>query len=388
MGALAMPGEPRKQPGLYLHIPFCASICPYCDFAVLKGNRDRRQLFVEALISEIDLYRDFPATFETIYFGGGTPSLLTPGQLEGILSAIFECLAIAEDPWISLEANPEDVDEESLSAWRRLGVRTLSLGVQSFDANDLSFLGRSHSPATAKLSVEKALDAGLQSVSLDLIYGLAEQSLESWRRQLDTAIALGPQHVSCYQLTVHERTVFGVQRRRGQFRELSDDLQEEFFFETHRRLAAAGYDGYEVSNFAVSPAHRSRHNCKYWDHSPYVGLGPSAHSFSGRERWWNEDKEGPWRRKISAGVRPVSGRESLSTRDLVLERLLLGFRTAAGVDLEELERVFGVDLEESNGAAISKMVQRGWLERQGQSLVPSLSGLAIADSLALAFEIR
>ena len=373
--------------GLYLHIPFCSSICPYCDFSVLKGDENRRRRFVEALVAEIRLYESYPASFDTIYFGGGTPSILTSEELEEILAAIEGSLEIADGAWISLEANPEDVDERSLVDWRRLGVQTVNIGVQSFDPDELVFLGRIHDAETARRAVELALVAGFHSVSLDLIFGLPGQSQEAWQQQLDTALSLAPHHLSCYQLTVHEKTVFGVQRRRGQFVELAAELQADFFFEAHRRLGSAGYEGYEVSSFAAAPEHRSRHNSKYWDHSPYLGLGPAAHSFDGESRWWNEWKEGPWSRAVLSGQLPVSGREHLSRSDLALERLMLGLRTSDGVDLAEIDRTHGTNLGEANTALIDELLRQGRLDQIDGRLKPTLSGLATADSLALAFEI-
>jgi oxygen-independent coproporphyrinogen-3 oxidase len=355
---------------------------------VLKGDRGRRQRFVDALKAEIELYQGYPGLFDTIYFGGGTPSILEAGQLEAILEALSESFEISGESWLSLEANPEDISEQTLSAWNRLGVNTLSLGVQSFDARELSFLGRSHSPESARRSVEMALAAGFDSVSVDLIYGLPNQSMDDWRRQLDIAIELAPEHLSCYQLTVHEKTVFGVQRRRGLLKELGEELQGEFFFEAHRRLGEAGYEGYEVSNFASAPEHRSRHNAKYWDHTPYLGLGPAAHSFDGASRWWNEWKEGPWSRAVGAGQRPVAGRERLSPSDLALERLMLGLRTASGIDLAEIDQAYGTTIAATNEAVVEDLQRQGKIEIADGRLRPTLAGLATADSVALAFEIQ
>ena len=320
----------RTEAGLYFHIPFCASICPYCDFAVMKGDEDRRRRFVETLIAESDLHAGYPERFDTVYFGGGTPSLLTASQLREVLEALESKLSIDTKVWIGLEANPEDVNEEALSGWRRLGVGMLSLGVQSFSSQSLALLGRKHDAETARRAVLEAKGAGFETLSIDVIYGLPGQSIEEWRRDLDAAIELEPDHLSCYQLTVHEKTVFGVGRRRGQFSELDPDRQAELFFETHRRLERAGFEGYEASNFATARRHRSRHNVKYWDHTPYLGLGPSAHSFDGRSRWWNERKEVLWARRVQKGERPVAGGETLSVVDRVLERLMLGFRTRDG----------------------------------------------------------
>ena len=288
------------HPGLYLHVPFCSAICPYCDFAVLTGGPEMRARFAESLLAEIRMWRadrDLFPEIDTIYFGGGTPSALAPEQIARALDAARENLSIHEDAWICFEANPEDVTPESARAWRDLGVRMLSLGIQSFDAEALRFLGRRHTPEEARRSVEIARAAGFEIVSIDLIYGLPEQPPEIWHRTLAETIALRPDHISCYQLTIHEGTPFGFRLARGKMTELPEAAQADLFLMTHRFLASHGYPGYEVSNFARSPEHQSRHNRKYWDHTPYLGVGPSAHSFSGlagRRRWWNERKIKPY----------------------------------------------------------------------------------------------
>src|SRR5436305_3583048 len=343
------------HPGLYLHVPFCSAICPYCDFAVLTGGAAARARFVEHLLAEIRMWGEAEAGFEpfdTIYFGGGTPSALAPEELARILAALRQHLPIHDDAWIFFEANPEDVTVESARAWRELGVRTLSLGIQSFDAAALRFLGRRHDPVAARQSVETARAAGFDTVSIDLIYGLPEQTPEAWQRTLATAVALAPDHLSCCQLTIHEGTPFGSRLARGKLAELPEPAQADLFLLTHRFLRDAGYPGYEVSNFASVPDHRSRHNAKYWDHTPYLGLGPSAHSFAGNRRWWNERKLKPYQARLAAGERPVAGSEELTANDLALEALMLGFRTAAGVDLGRLRERYDLDLAATNGPLI------------------------------------
>ena len=380
------------RPGLYLHIPFCSAICPYCDFAVLTGGPEKRARFVDHLLAEIRMWRAdhnlFPE-IDTIYFGGGTPSALTPEQIARILETVRENLSIHEDASIFFEANPEDVTLESARAWRDLGVRMLSLGIQSFDAEALRFLGRRHTPEEARRSVEIAREAGFEIVSIDLIYGLPDQHPEILHRTLAEAVALRPDHISCYQLTFHEGTPFGFRLARGEMTELPEASQGDLFLATHRFLADHGYPGYEVSNFARSPEHQSRHNRKYWDHTPYLGVGPSAHSFSGltgRRRWWNEKKLGTYGARIDLGERPVAGSEDLTAEDLAIEALMLGFRTAQGIDLVSFQKRYGIDLAERNARLIERLEQSGLLRVDGSRLLPTLEGWAVADSLARDFE--
>jgi putative oxygen-independent coproporphyrinogen III oxidase len=376
----------EAAPGLYLHIPFCSAICPYCDFAVLTGGPERRERFTDHLVSEIGLWSGHAADtgsfrgIDTVYFGGGTPSALSPEQLGRIIESAKAGLPIEEDAWIFLEANPEDVTSESVRAWRELGVRTLSLGIQSFDADALAFLGRRHSPEQARRSVELARAAGFHTVAFDLIYGLPGQTPEDWRRTLETAVALEPDHLSCYQLTIHEGTPFGFRLARGKMTEAPEETQADLFLLTHAFLRDVGLPGYEVSNFARSPQHRSRHNRKYWDHTPYLGLGPSAHSFWGNRRWWNERKIKPYEARIDDAERPIAGSEELTAEDLALEALMLGLRTVEGIDLEQFRRRYGVDL-------VMQGQLEGLLKVEDGRLVPTLDGWAVADTLARSFEI-
>ena len=380
----------RDAAGLYLHIPFCSAICPYCDFAVRVGRREQRKRFVDTLLLEISRHEGGGfAPVDTIYFGGGTPSMLEVGDLERLLEAIRRTFRPLPGTSVFFEANPEDIDRANLEAWRRLGVGTLTLGVQSFDDDELRFLGRRHDAKAALRSVELALDAGFETVSIDLIYGLPDQSAEALRRNLEQAVALQPDHLSCYELEVHQRTTFGKRAARGELAELPDDAQAELFLLTHRHLADAGYPGYEVSNFARAPEHHSRHNRKYWRHVPYLGLGPSAHSFDGkRRRWWNHRQLPRWERALTSEPSPEAGSEVLATRDLALETIMLALRTAAGIDLAAFEQRFGFDLARRNQPLIERSVASGLLRHQDGRLAPTLEGLAVADGLAAAFTVE
>ena len=384
-------------PGLYIHVPFCAHICPYCDFSVLTGDRAWHTRYLQSLSLEIelltdagwpDLVREPPRqAFDTIYFGGGTPSILQSRHLESILEAIRAKMPVRDDAWLFLEANPEDVTRESATTWRQMGFRTLSLGVQSFNKDNLTFLGRQHSPRAARRSLDNALAAGFDTVAMDLIYGLPDQTPTDWQSDLDEALAAGPHHLSCYQLTVHPRTPFGFRQLRGELVEMGNDEQADLFMLTHRHLAEGGLSGYEVSNFAAGPEHRSLHNQKYWSHSPYLGLGPSAHSFAGGHRWWNRRKIKAWMTPLGEGRPPIESSEELGLPSLVLESFMLGLRTYAGVDFDALPGGLGQGLWEENEATIDRLVESGLATTEGTCLRPTLRGLAVADTVARSLDL-
>ena len=384
-------------PGLYVHVPFCSAICPYCDFAVTVGKRATREKFVRALLREIDHIEEHglletgvldAGGFDTVYFGGGTPSALEPEDLRTVLDALVQRLGVVPDPDVHLEVNPEDVETNVARAWLDLGVRFLSLGIQSMDDAELRFLGRRHRRADAMRAYETIRSTGFDTVSLDLIYGLPDQDARSWEDRVVEVAALRPDHVSCYQLTVHEGTAFARFRDAGRLVEADEDRKGDFFAITHRVLGEHGLPAYEVSNFAGSDEHRSRHNRKYWFGNAYLGIGPSAHSFDGRRRWWNHRDLAAWQARIDADSSPVLESEELEPADVALERVMLGLRTREGIDLDEIERRCGLDLEPANRELASRFAEQGYLRIEGRRWIPTLDGWAIADALAREFEIR
>ncbi|MYA07860.1 MAG: radical SAM family heme chaperone HemW [Holophagales bacterium] len=386
----------REAAGLYVHIPFCSAICPYCDFAVARGGEADRERFVAALDREIEECGSSAdeggpsaggpvfeaARFDTVYFGGGTPSALSVEQLGALRRRLVGTFEVDPGAEWTIEVNPEDASAEALVGWRELGFDRISLGLQALDDRALRFLGRRHDAAAAWTSVERAREAGFRSVSIDLIYSLPGFDGGWWLRTLEEATALGPDHISCYELTIHDGTPFGRRRDAGRLREAGEDERAANFVATHRRLAELGYEGYEVSNFARREGDRSRHNRKYWRHQPYLGLGPSSHSFAGRSRWWNVAPWRGWSAAIAGGDSPVAGREELTEHQLLLEAVMMGLRQRSGIDGAALERRFGIDPAASAAGQIEAWEKAGWLRVRGRRLEPTLEGMARADRLA------
>lgn len=373
--------------GLYVHVPFCTSVCPYCDFAVLIAGEERQGAYLRGLRREASMYSDLGLRFDTVYLGGGTPSTLRPDQLEHMLESIAGSLKIDSDATIFLEVNPEDASRSKVVAWRSLGVSVVSLGVQSFGDDVLKFLGRRHDAAAARRALDELQHAGFHTVSIDLIYGFRDHAATDWRSQLGEAVSRSVDHLSCYQLTFHEGTPFGRRLAQGRMSELDGDRQAELFLLTHSALTEAGYEGYEVSNFAAGTGHRSRHNLKYWSHVPYLGLGPSAHSFVGGRRWWNRRKLRLWQRDVDSNMRPVAGHERLTSEQLALETVMFGLRSIFGIDLVRFERRFGFDLLAANRRVVEDFERRGLLTVEGSILRPTVTGLAVCDAVVRALDV-
>lgn len=324
---------------VYVHVPFCARRCAYCDFAIAVRRTTPVTDFVTALEGEI--VTRFPAgapvEVDTLYLGGGTPSRLGIDGVERVLGVLRHRWVPAAGAEVTLEANPEDVDAATATAWRRAGITRVSLGVQSFDDRALAWMHRSHDAARAAEAVASLRSAGFDDWSLDLIFALPAGLERDWRRDLELAIALEPPHLSCYGLTVEPHTPLMRWRERGLVRERDETGHEAEFLEAHETLSAAGYDHYEVSNYA-RPGRVARHNSAYWRRVPYVGLGPSAHEFDGATRRWNEREFAAWHRRAVRGEDPVAGMEALTADQARLEAIYLGLRTAFGVRTGEADR--------------------------------------------------
>jgi oxygen-independent coproporphyrinogen-3 oxidase len=368
-------------PGLYLHIPFCKTKCGYCDF---YSSTDTYAVaaFLHALEREIELWRgEFPG-FDTVYLGGGTPSLLKPVQIEILLGKVFDSFTIMPGAEITIEANPADLSLEDLTVLRTLGINRINFGVQSFNDAELAFLGRRHDVSQAMRSLSQARRAGFDNVGLDLIYSLPGQTLDAWRASLTTAFLVAPEHLSCYELELKEGTPLGDRFGQDGAGTPSEELKREFFMRTSEAAEEAGYVHYEISNFAAGIERASRHNRKYWDHTPYLGLGPSAHSFRGSTRWWNHGSLETWLRDLEENRRPMSGREELDAEDLALEALMLSLRMREGIDCEAYRQRYGIDLLEEKGDRITEWARAGLVVLEGGVIRPTRAGMAVADALA------
>lgn len=321
--------------GLYFHIPFCKRICAYCDF-FREADLSRKDRAVEAMHLEMEEQRHFlsDATLRTIYFGGGTPSLLAAEQVQGLIdhaARLWDCSAVEE---LTLEANPDDLTADYVASLRGTSINRVSLGVQSFDDEELRFMNRRHTAAEAVAAVQRLQDAGIENITIDLIFGVdgfGEQVLE---RSLDQALQLGVKHVSAYHLTIEPHTTFHRRLLRGQMQEVSEERSLAEYLLVHRRLTEAGYEHYEVSNYALD-GYRARHNSSYWQGAEYLGIGAGAHSFNGVERHWASQSVAEYIEQRHYE------REQLTERDRFNEYVMTSLRCKEGIRLDYVEERFG-----------------------------------------------
>jgi putative oxygen-independent coproporphyrinogen III oxidase len=385
--ALASLGE--RPFGLYVHVPFCTVRCGYCDFntytAAELGGDDAppgasRWTYAEAAMEEVRRARrvlgdrDLPVS--TVFFGGGTPTLLPVGELAAVLATVAAEFGLAPDVEVTTEANPDSVSAGDLAALRSAGFTRISLGMQSAVQHVLSTLDRTHDPLRVPAAVDWAREAGFEQVSLDLIYGSPGESADDWRTSLDAALSCEPDHVSAYALIVEEGTALARRIRRGEVPPPDDDLVAELYEIADRRLAAAGYAWYELSNWARSPAARCRHNELYWTGGDWWGIGPGAHSHVGGVRWWNVRHPAAYAARIAAGESPAHEREVLDVGTRRTERVLLESRLREGLPVAVLDA--------AGWAAVGPLHDDGLVVVEGDRLVLTLRGRLLADTVVRA----
>ncbi len=333
--------------GIYIHIPFCKQACTYCNFHFSTSLKQKNDL-IAALLKEVCLVPLFNGnpTIETIYFGGGTPSILQPNELQDIITAIYRKFPVADHAEITLEANPDDISIQQLAHWKQIGINRLSIGIQSFYERDLVWMNRAHNAQQAAQSIQLSREAGIHNISADLIYGIPGLSDGEWHANVEKLIALKVPHISCYALTVEPSTALHYQIRKQQRADMDQEQQAKQFLLLMDWLTHNGYEHYEISNFSL-PGHRSRHNSSYWLGKPYYGFGPAAHSFDGvHTRSWNVANNSRYIKALAADTIPRE-KEILTETQQLNEYIMTALRTTEGVDLGHVEHQFGNSYKEN-----------------------------------------
>jgi oxygen-independent coproporphyrinogen III oxidase len=369
--------------GIYIHIPFCKSACNYCNFHFSTSLRYKNE-FVTALLNEIQLqhqnYYLGNQTVETIYFGGGTPSLLSKDELTAIMQALHQYYPVSSTAEITLEANPDDVNDEQLSNWLQLGINRLSIGIQSLFNEDLQWMNRAHTSAQAKEVISKARAAGFENFTVDLIYGTPGLTDENWQHNIDWVLQQGITHLSCYALTVEPKTPLDKLIRTLQKQDVDPAQQSRQFVQLMNCMEAAGFEHYEISNFA-KPGHRSRHNSSYWHGVHYLGLGPSAHSFNGTSRQWNIANNQQYISALMENKIPFE-KEELTADQQLNEYIMTSLRLMEGCNLVFVENKFGATKSNSLKQQAERFLHLHWMKEENNHLTLTKEGKLFADRIA------
>ena len=370
--------------GLYVHVPFCSSICNYCNFNRGLFDESLKTRFVGALVDEIRRASLLGAHADTMYFGGGTPSLLTPDEIASIISAARSTLDVSRDAEITLEANPETADAARLDGFRRAGINRLSYGVQSFRDDELQRLGRQHSSERARQAVELARRAGFENVSLDLMMWLPGQDVTQWLVSVDRAIQIDPEHLSLYILEVYPHLPLKREMDRLGWAQPSDAVAAEMYEAAMARLDAAGYEQYEISNVA-KPGRQSRHNLKYWSDGEWWGFGPGAHSTWQASRWRNVSDTNEYVDRLSSGSSAITERRHLTPDEHLGDALFTGLRLSAGVELSGLSERFGTDVWDLYRGRLGPFQEAGLLVKEGGRIRLTRQGMLLANEVMAVF---
>ncbi len=366
--------------GVYIHIPFCRKACHYCNFHFSTSNR-LQQSFVTALLQEIGLRKPYISEpVSTIYFGGGTPSILPSADIERILSLLSKTYSIEANAEITLEANPDDITSEKLLEWKQMGINRLSIGVQSFFEEDLQWMNRAHTAQHAFDCIALAQQAGFHNLTIDLIYGTPTLTDKNWKKNVDTAIALQIPHLSCYALTVEPKTALDNLIKQKVYADVDTDKQARHFELLMQWMQDAGYEHYEISNFA-KPGFRSRHNSSYWQGKPYIGLGPSAHSFNGHSRQWNISNNALYIQSLLQGNIPFEV-EELTKDQQLNEYIMTSLRTMEGLSLQKVLENFGGEKQESLLKTARPHLANHHLALENEYLKTTQQGKLLADGIA------
>jgi oxygen-independent coproporphyrinogen-3 oxidase len=376
-----------KPAGIYIHIPFCRSRCSYCDFATGIYDADAAERYVRSVAREIASYGETSAqeTVDTIYFGGGTPSLLSPDQLRQLLDVVHQRFDVSEDAEVTLEMNPGTVELHTLEEFRSLGLNRASFGAQTFDDRELARLGRSHTSDQTRHTFRQLRAAGFNNVSLDLIAGLPGQTVAQWERNVQEALAMRPEHLSFYLLEVHAGTPLANHIRTGMQPKPDEELAAEMYELMLDHAAAAGYQHYEISNLCL-PGYGSRHNTKYWTGAPYYGFGCSAHSYDGHARRWSNERDvAAYVKLIEEAQSPIVERRDLNESDRRSEAIFLGLRMMEGYNVRDYHERFGGDLVEQHRDELTRFSEAGLIELNDEVLKLTRTGALLSNEVFAAF---
>ncbi|MEC8952728.1 MAG: radical SAM family heme chaperone HemW [Acidobacteriota bacterium] len=373
----------NSRVGLYIHVPFCETICSYCNFTRGLFDAARARRYVAAVVEEIRR-ASAPLSVDTIYFGGGTPSLLEPEEVTRIIDVCRSSFSVSGKAEITMESNPESATKERLAGYRAAGVTRLSLGVQSFRDTELVMLGRLHSSVAARRAFTFARAVGFKDVSLDLMMWLPGQKVLEWLESVEELIAIGPDHASLYLLEVYPNSPLRDEMIRAASTQAPDEVAAEMYLSALVRLDQAGFQQYEISNVA-RPGHRSRHNLKYWMDGQWIGFGPGAHSTVGEERWSNTSETSVYLDRLEAGSDPSCGHQKRSTEQQLSEALFMGLRLTEGVDVAAVGDRYGVDVPTRFGAELQPFIDDGQLVEEGDQLRLSREGMLLANEVMAVF---
>ena len=366
--------------GIYIHIPFCRKACTYCNFHFSTNHQLINQV-IDSIGLEMSLQSKYLSTpIETIYLGGGTPSLLNRSQLETILNKIGSIFTVMPNSEVTLEANPDDINEEQLNAWVELGINRLSIGIQSFRDQDLQWMGRAHNATQALNCIKLAQKAGIENISIDLIYGIPGLSDADWSNNIDLAISSGVPHLSCYALTVEPKTALAYKIIQQAIPDVDATHQANHFHILQEKIALAGFEQYEISNFSL-PGKRSNHNSNYWSGKHYLGLGPSAHSFNGLSRQWNISNNALYIQSLAKGIIPFE-LENLTLTQQVNEYIMTALRTIEGIQANKINAIAGKLIFDEILADAKPYIKEGLINMQNDQLCLSANGKFMADGIA------
>ncbi|KAA2218755.1 MULTISPECIES: radical SAM family heme chaperone HemW [Maribacter] len=366
--------------GLYIHIPFCKQACHYCDFH-FSTSLGKKEAMIAALKRELELRKSEFATenVETIYFGGGTPSVLELGEIHDLVSTVYKHYKVADTPEITLEANPDDLSLQKIQALAKSPINRLSLGIQSFFDTDLKLMNRAHSADEASESLKNAV-RHFDNISIDLIYGMPDMTLDRWKKNIEKALSYGVPHISSYALTIEPKTALANFVDKGLIRPASDELAQEHFHLLYETLLQEGFICYEISNFG-KPGYFSQNNSAYWQQKKYVGIGPSAHSFDGIRRGWNIGNNPKYIKALEKGELPMET-ETLSTKDKYNEYVMTGLRTIWGVDVTRIQKEYGEKFKDYLLMQSKKFREEGLLVLEENVLSTTKKGKFLADGIA------